>query len=203
MTRCAHCAHSNLKVIVAGVGGQGVVFATRLLAQTAVALGCPVIVSETHGMSQRGGSVISHLNIGSSEAPLIQRGTADVLLALEPNEAMRSLPFLRRGGVAFVNAENGWRSAVTSHLERLDIQVLSLPAESIAIELGSAGVTNMVLIGFAIAHPLVLLPPSSIRKVLEDITRRDVALNLQALEAGLHLGKTIGSGAVSHPVQWR
>ena len=90
----------ELKFILAGLGGQGVVFLTRLLAQTAVALGHAVMVSETHGMSQRGGSVISHLKIGGDEAPLIQRGTADVLLALEADEAVRNLPFLRRGGLA-------------------------------------------------------------------------------------------------------
>ncbi|MDP7346053.1 MAG: 2-oxoacid:acceptor oxidoreductase family protein, partial [Anaerolineales bacterium] len=62
---------SELKLIITGLGGQGVVFLTRLISNTAVALGQLVMVSETHGMSQRGGSVISHVKIGGSEAPLI------------------------------------------------------------------------------------------------------------------------------------
>ncbi|MDP7346499.1 MAG: 2-oxoacid:acceptor oxidoreductase family protein, partial [Anaerolineales bacterium] len=61
----------ELKLIITGLGGQGVVFLTRMISNTAVALGQPVMVSETHGMSQRGGSVISHVKIGGSEAPLI------------------------------------------------------------------------------------------------------------------------------------
>ena len=80
----------ELKLILVGLGGQGVVFLTRLLSKTALALGQPVMVSETHGMSQRGGSVISHLKIGGDEAPLIHRGAADALLALEADEAIRT-----------------------------------------------------------------------------------------------------------------
>lgn len=95
----------ELKAILSGIGGQGVVFMTRLLAQTALDLGNEVIASETHGMSQRGGSVLSHLKINGTEAPLIRNGTADLLLSLEVGEAMRSLPFLKRGGLALINSK--------------------------------------------------------------------------------------------------
>ena len=67
---------NELKLIITGIGGQGIVFLTRLISHTAVNLGYAVVVSETHGMSQRGGSVISHLKINGSESPLVQRGTA-------------------------------------------------------------------------------------------------------------------------------
>jgi indolepyruvate ferredoxin oxidoreductase beta subunit len=178
----------ELKLILAGLGGQGVVFATRLLAQTAVTLGHPVMVSETHGMSQRGGSVISHLKIGGSEAPLIRRGTADVLLGLEADEAVRNLPFLRPDGVAFVNAENGLRPDVTEHLERLNIQVWATPATRLAMHIGSAAVANVVLIGFAAACPSLSLPIDALRETLVSITPRGRELNLLALEAGYHAG---------------
>lgn len=181
----------ELKLVLAGLGGQGVIFTTRLLAQAAMALGQPVMVSEVHGMSQRGGSVISHLKIGGSEAPLIRRGTADLLLALEPDEAVRNLPFLRRGGLAFVNAENSLRPDVAKHLERLEIQVLSLPATRMAVALGSVAVTNVVLVGFAAAHPFLPLPIDALRETLAVIAPRRRALNLQALAAGY---RAVGRG---------
>lgn len=179
----------ELKLIITGLGGQGVVFLTRLLSQTAVALGHPVMVSETHGMSQRGGSVISHLKIGGSEAPLIRRGTADLLLATEADEAVRNLAFLRRGGVAFVNAENGLRPEVSAHLERLNIEVRCAPASEIAMGLGSAAVTNVVLAGFAATHPALPLPIASLRETLEEIAPRGRELNLRALQAGFQIVK--------------
>lgn len=175
---------NELKLILAGLGGQGVVFLTRLLAQTAVALGHAVMVSETHGMSQRGGSVISHLKIGGDEAPLIQRGTADVLLALEADEAVRNLPFLRRGGLAFVDAENGLRPEVAGRLEQFGLQVLSLPASQMAVSLGAPAVANVVLAGFAAAHPTLSLPFEALRQTLETIAPRGRELNLRALETG-------------------
>ncbi|HEY67628.1 MAG TPA: indolepyruvate oxidoreductase subunit beta [Thermoflexia bacterium] len=178
----------ELKIVLAGLGGQGVIFTTRLLAQTAVALGQPVMASEVHGMSQRGGSVVSHLKIGGSKAPLIRRGTADLLLALEPNEAVRNLPFLRRGGIAFVNAENSLQPEVAEHLERLEIQVLSLPASRMAMELGSIAVTNVILVGFAAAHSSLPLPIDTLRETLTTMARRRRELNLQALEAGYRAG---------------
>jgi indolepyruvate ferredoxin oxidoreductase beta subunit len=181
-------AHMELKLVLAGLGGQGVIFTTRLLAQTAVALGQSVMVSEVHGMSQRGGSVISHLKIGGSEAPLIRRGTADLLLGLAPDEAIRNLVFLRRGGVAFVNTENSLQPRVAQHLDRLNIQVLSLPASRMAMELGSAAVTNTILVGFAAAHPSLPLSIHALRETLAVVASRRRELNLQALEAGYGAG---------------
>ncbi len=178
----------ELRLILAGLGGQGVIFMTHLLAQTAMDQGHSVIVTETHGMSQRGGSVISHLRIGGSEAPLMRRGTADVLLGLEADEAVRNLSFLRRGGVAFVNSNDGLRPEVAEHLEQLDIEVQSLPATSMALEIGSAAVTNVVLTGFAAAHPSMRLSIDALRETLVAIAPRGRDLNLQALEAGYRAG---------------
>jgi len=177
------------KMILTGLGGQGVVFLTRLLAQTAMALGQPVMVSETHGMSQRGGSVMSHLKIGGSDAPLIRRGTADCLLALEPDEAVRSLPFLREGGLVFVNSANGLPPEVAEHLERLGIKLFSLPASQMAVDFGTAAVTNVVLAGFAAAHPDLSLPLETLRETVAAIAPRGRELNLRALEAGFEAGQ--------------
>lgn len=178
----------ELRLILAGLGGQGVIFMTHLLAQTAMDQGHSVIVTETHGMSQRGGSVISHLRIGGSEAPLMRRGTADVLLGLEADEAVRNLSFLRRGGFAFVNSKDGLRPEVAEHLERLNIQVRSLPATSMAVEIGSAAVINVVLTGFAAAHPSMRLSIDALQDTLLAIAPHGRDLNLQALEAGYRAG---------------
>ncbi len=178
----------RLKIILCGLGGQGVVFLTRLLAKSAVALGYPVMVSETHGMSQRGGSVISHLKIGDNLAPLIQRGTADLLYALEADEAVRNLDLLRQGGAVFVNAEKGLRSEITREIERLSFDVRSLPASQIAVELGAAAVANVVLAGFSAAHPAVSLPIEILRETLKAIATHGLETNLKALEIGYQTG---------------
>ncbi len=180
----------ELKLILVGLGGQGVVFFTRLMSHTAMALGYPVMVSETHGMSQRGGSVISHLKIGGSEAPLIRRGTADILLAMEPDEAVRNLSFLHRGGTVFVNSEDGLRPEITEHLDRLTLQVYSLPAGQMAMELGTAAVTNVILAGFAVAHSALPLPIETLRETVKTIAPRGRELNLQALELGFQAGQS-------------
>lgn len=187
----------TVKVIVAGLGGQGVIFLARLLAKTAITQGYPVMVSETHGMSQRGGSVISHFKIGSSQAPLIRRGTADLLLALDPTEAIRNLPFLRPGAALFVNSEtcaersrsNGLPAEVTTLLRQLDIEVHCLAASRMATEIGSVGIANVIMAGFAVAgfaatRPALFLSIGAVRQTIASMALRGRDLNLKALEAG-------------------
>ncbi len=162
---------------------------TRLLAQTAIALGYEIMVSETHGMSQRGGSVISHLKIGADQAPLIRQGTADVLLALEPDEAIRSMLYLRRGGNAFVNAEGDLRLPSGELLDKFARQIHTLPASRLAVGLGSAAVTNVVLVGFAAAHPVLPFPYTALKETIESRFSRGRELNLLALQKGYEAGQ--------------
>ena len=176
---CLPITIMELKLILTGLGGQGVVFLTRLLAQTATDLGHVIMVSETHGMSQRGGSVMSHLRVGGGQAPLIRKGTADVLIALEVNEAVRNLSYLRPGGTVFVNSEDGLPATVRPHLERLNIQAHHLPASKLAVNLGSAAMTNTVMAGFA--HPF---PIDAIQAAIVAMAPRGREQNLQALAAG-------------------
>lgn len=181
-------APEGLKIVLAGIGGQGVVFATRLLARTGISLGLPVMASETHGMSQRGGSVVAHLKIGGSRAPLIRRGTADVLLALDPDEALRNLTYLRRNGVVFVNSGQGLRAEVQEPLAEHNIRVFAISASQIATALGAAAVANVVLIGFAAAHASFQLPQEAIHSTLTEVAQHALELNLRALEAGYQEG---------------
>ena len=142
----------EIRLVIAGIGGQGVVFATKVLAQAALMRGECVIASENHGMSQRGGSVMSHLRIGGSDAPLIPRGAADLLVGLERNEAIRNLTFVRAGGTVFVNSANGLDGSLSERLDELDIRVHAVDADRCALDLGAPAAANLVLLGFAAAH---------------------------------------------------
>ncbi|WKZ42663.1 MAG: indolepyruvate oxidoreductase subunit beta [Anaerolineales bacterium] len=177
------------KIVITGIGGQGIVFLTRLLSQTAVNLGYPVVVSETHGMSQRGGSVISHLKIGGNEAPLIQRGSADVLIALDANEAMQNLDFVRRGGTVFVSSNEELHPDLLPHLERLNIRTLHFPASAIAVELGSPETANIVMAGFVCAYDGLNLPLEDLQATIKQIAGKRAEGNLKALAAGFQAGK--------------
>lgn len=94
-----------MQFVIAGVGGQGILFASRVLGHVALSKGLHVNGSEVHGMSQRGGSVISHFKIGSYASPLVRAGEADILLAFEQGEGLRNFHFLKKGGIALVNAD--------------------------------------------------------------------------------------------------
>ncbi len=179
------------KLILVGLGGQGVVFLTRLIAHAAIYMGHEVMVSETHGMSQRGGSVVSHLKIGGDQAPLIRRGTAHALLALEADEAVRNLSFVRPGGLVLVNSEDGLRPEVAGSLAELAIQVHTLPASRMAQDLGAVAVTNVILAGFAVAHPALSLTMEALTDSVKHVARVGQELNLKALELGYKAGQLI------------
>jgi indolepyruvate ferredoxin oxidoreductase beta subunit len=178
---------TDLKLILSGVGGQGVLFATKVFSETALALGYDVIGSETHGMSQRGGSVISHLKIGAYESPLVRQGTADVLLAFDEQEAYRTLAFLKQGGLCFVNSARGdlWDEGVKGYLAQNGITAHSHPADKVALALGTPRSANLLLIGYALSVPGMPFDHDLIRATVERITPprfRDA--NLEAFEAG-------------------
>ena len=142
----------ELKIVIAGIGGQGVIYATKILAQAALARGERVMVSENHGMSQRGGSVLAHVKIGGSESPLIRRGTADALIAFDRTEALRNLTFARPGGYVFVNSAQPYEPALQERLQELNIALRMVDVEACVRELGTAAVTNLVVLGFAVAQ---------------------------------------------------
>ena len=89
----------NKNIVLCGVGGQGTVLASKLIASAAMDKSLPVMSAETIGMAQRGGSVFSHVRIGEDVySPMIAKGEADIILGFEPGEAVRMLPFLKEGG---------------------------------------------------------------------------------------------------------
>ena len=154
----------STNVILAGVGGQGAVLASKLLARAAMERGLSVKTAETIGMAQRGGSVFSHVRMGEgAHSPLIGRGRADAIVAFEPAEAARQLPFLRSGGMVVtsglpvvpVSAATGGPAydlpAIMSYLrERVgEKNLVVVDASAAAGTLGTAKALNVVLLGAA------------------------------------------------------
>lgn len=183
----------NCQIVIAGVGGQGVLFATRIFTEIAQNRGLPVIGSETHGMAQRGGSVTSHLKLGDFQSPLVAEGDADLLLGIDLLEAHRNLPFLRPaepgpGAFCLVNApgpEDFPNPRVQPILARLGVRVHTCPADRIALELGNPLAANLVLLGFAASLEGFFFPYGELQETVESISppaHRPV--NFQALEQG-------------------
>lgn len=177
----------DAKLILAGVGGQGVLFATSIFSETALALGHDVVGSETHGMSQRGGSVVSHLKIGAYESPMVRHGTGDLLLAFDWQEAYRTLAFLRPGGLCVVNGpgEGFWDPGVKGYLTANGIAAHVYAADDVAMSIGSPRSANLALIGYALSVPEMPFAHADIRATIERITPSKFReVNLKAFDAG-------------------
>jgi len=179
----------NIQMIISGVGGQGVLLVTRIISDFALREGYPLIGSEDHGMSQRGGSVITYLKIGDFNSPLVTRGSADLLLSLERSEALKTLHYLRpssngqNGGLGFINASdpNYMNEPIRNYLREKGIEIHIFPADRIAVEMGSVQSTNIALIGFASAHPKFPFPHEKLRQSIDRVTPpkfREVSLKI-------------------------
>ncbi|MBO7675454.1 MAG: indolepyruvate oxidoreductase subunit beta [Atopobiaceae bacterium] len=185
-------------VILCGVGGQGTVLASKLLAASAMDRGLPVKTAETIGMSQRGGSVFSHVRIGEGAAsPLIGRGRADLVIAFEPAEAARQLPFLRDGGtlvvsdrpIVPVSATVGGPAydleAIMAYLRKSVKHLVVVDAQRAAADLGSTKCLNVVLLGAAVRAGALNLTPQDIEGAVRRLVpARFLDLNLKALNWG-------------------
>lgn len=185
----------NDNIILCGVGGQGTVLASKLLAAAAMERGLPVKTAETIGMAQRGGSVFSHVRIGEGVAgPLIGRGRADLVLAFEPAEAVRQLGFLREGGTVVasnrpiipVSATVGGPAydveAVLSYLEATVPNLVLVDARQAEKDLGSAKCLNVVLLGAAVRSGALSLSIDDIEAALRRLVPpRFLSLNQRAL----------------------
>jgi len=153
------------QLIISGVGGQGILFVTRMLAETAIRKGMPVMTSETHGMAQRGGVVISHLKAGDFASPLVRPGQANGLLALKAESVNLHRHFLCPGGWIVVNAPTP--PVVDGH------PVYALDADHGARELGNPQAVNLIMLGFALAR---LAPAGdlfcAVHEVIETVEHR-------------------------------
>lgn len=150
------------KLVIAGVGGQGTLLASRLLAQSAIEAGLHVTIGETYGMAQRGGPVMSHVHIGGeTNNPQMRPGEADVLLGFEIGEAVRrGVTYLKDGGLALVNRRklppveviSGMvvypsEESLISLLEEVTDEIVLFDATRLANEAGDPITTNVVMLG--------------------------------------------------------
>lgn len=183
-------------ILLTGVGGQGTVLASKLIAAAAMKKGLPVMSAETIGMAQKGGSVFSHLRIGKGVmSPMIRRGTADLLLAFEPAEAVRMLPYLREGGTVVVNSHpvmpvtaalkgtDYTGREMIEYLQKTVTELLVIDGWQAMRELGNPKVLNVVMLGAAIkSGALDFLTEEELLEAIRDkVKPRFVALNERAL----------------------
>ena len=187
-------------IILAGVGGQGIRSIATVIGSAALEQGLYIKQAEVHGMSQRGGDVQSHLRLGTDpiHSDLIPQGGADLIVSLEPMEALRYLPYLSKDGwivtnsVPFENIPNyPDPEKVLETLRKLP-RVIILDADATAREVNSARSANMVLLG-ATSAVMGLLDPDKLRDGIRRIFARKgdavVEANIKAFDAGLLLSQ--------------
>ncbi|MDP4183599.1 MAG: indolepyruvate oxidoreductase subunit beta [Bacteroidota bacterium] len=181
-------------IILAGVGGQGILSIAAAIGEAALENNLYLKQSETHGMSQRGGAVVSHLRISDQPiaSDLIPMGKADLILSVEPMEALRYLPYLKTDGfivtniTPFINVGNYPEDEVLFNKLKSMSHVVLIDADRIAKEMGNARASNMVMLGAAC--PFIHVDFEKIVNGVKQIFNRKgeavVEMNLKALEAG-------------------
>jgi len=184
-------------IMIVGVGGQGTLLASRILGNTVIREGYDVKVSEVHGMSQRGGSVVTYVKYGDKVfSPCIDKGEADMILAFELLEAARALPFLKKGGRMIVNTQEinpmpviTGAAEYPSELEeklKAKADTVTLDALKLATEAGSVKAVNVVLIGVFAKHSGIPYE-KWIETVKETVPAKFLEVNLKAFDAGYNL----------------
>lgn len=191
---------SNIKpirIFMTGVGGQGTLTATTLLAKTVLSLGLPVTSGEIHGMAQRGGVVESTVLIGC-KSPKIGHGEADVLLGFEPLETLRAMPYLKKGGMVFSSSEFLAPLSVATgrdvcpSLEQVKEAVMActddyrfLPCQTLGLEAGAVQAGNIALLGALAASGKTPVTLQALTDTLKaNMKAKIVDVNLKALELG-------------------
>ena len=146
-------------IMIVGVGGQGSLLASRLIGNVLLQQGFDVKVSEVHGMSQRGGSVVTYVKYGDKVySPVVEKGEADIIISFETLEAARYVPFLKKGGnivlstqqidpMPVINGAAVYPENIVEKLKGMGIDVIAVDALKIAEECGNAKASNVVLMG--------------------------------------------------------
>lgn len=183
-----------MNIMIVGVGGQGTLLASRILGKVAIKEGYDVKVSEVHGMSQRGGSVVTYVKFGERVySPIIDKGEADLILAFEILEAYRALPFLKKGGKMIANVQQmnpmpviigamAYPENIEEKLsEKIDLQAID--ALSAAMNAGNVKAVNVVLIG-VLAKSTNIVKEVWIDAIKETVPEKFLDVNLKAFEIG-------------------
>lgn len=185
-------------IMITGVGGQGSLLASRILGNTFISLGYDVKVSEVHGMSQRGGSVVTYVKYGKEVAsPVICKGEADFLISFELLEAARWLPYLKKDGVVVTSTQKinpmpvvmgvkEYPENIAEKIEAKGIKLMKADALAIAEACGSSKASNVVLIGMFAKHSDI--PKEVFLKAVEEsVPAKFKELNIEAFNRGYEL----------------
>ena len=181
----------NINFVLSGLGGQGILFMTKLLARSAANKGLKILVAETHGMAQRGGSVISHLRVGDVKGSVVRAGSAHILLALEENEAYRNIPYLADGGKLYANAPKPSfpRKEVRPYLEKIGIECRSVSASDIAAKFAAPMSANLALLGFFSAFQEGPISHDELKETIVQVSPdRFREINLKVFNKGFEEG---------------
>jgi indolepyruvate ferredoxin oxidoreductase beta subunit len=191
----------KMNIMIVGVGGQGTLLASRVIGNAGIASGFDVKVSEVHGMSQRGGSVVTYVRFGDKVAsPLIDRGDADLVLAFEKLEALRFLDYLKPNGTMIVNEQQidpmpvisgaeKYPDGIIELLNKSNINAVTLDAEKIARECGSIRAVNIVLIGVLAGMGILDVKPEVWRESVKNcVPQKVLDINLKAFDKGYERG---------------
>ncbi|MCS7098274.1 MAG: indolepyruvate oxidoreductase subunit beta [Candidatus Methanomethyliaceae archaeon] len=189
----------ELNIIIAGVGGQGNVRAAQILGLAAVKAGFNVNVSDVYGISQRGGAVVSHVRIGDVHGPLVEEHKADIILGLEPMEALRAVArFLKMGGVVILNTRPIYPIEVTTGranypdvnemikmMKEVASSVIALDAMKIVEEEGFPIALNIAMLGLLAGSGLLPFKPDFIEEAIKEVLTFMTEKNIRAFRAGL------------------
>jgi len=192
---------SVTNIIISGTGGQGIVLASRIIAETAFRNGFDVKESELHGMAQRGGSVVGHIRFGNKVySPYIPYQSADIMIALEEVEAIRYLPFLNPEGIIILNKKkippagmdlSSYPENIESFLIKNGFRVFSVDAETKAKELGNIKVENSVILG--ILSVFLTFPEDLwIEVIRNSVPSKTIDLNINAFKEGRRIAEGNG-----------
>ena len=188
-----------LEVIICGVGGQGVVLMSELLGTAAVKGGIGVKGSEVLGMAQRGGSVFSNLRLGEDiYSPLTVEGKCDILLAVEPSEAIRNIQYLSSSSIVILNTTSvlpytvfqGMSSypeidEILGKLNQVSEKVIALDASQIAREVGNIQTTNVVMMGALFGTEMLPISVDIAKEVVKNrVPAKAIDANLKAFDMG-------------------
>ena len=181
-------------IMIVGVGGQGTLLASRILGNTVINEGFDVKVSEVHGMSQRGGSVVTYVKYGEKVfSPVIDKGQADIILAFEKLEAFRAMPYLKKGGKMIVNAQEidpmPVITGAAKYPENIEgnlkekVNLVALDASKLALEAGNIKAVNVVLIG-VMAKSTDIPYEKWVETIKATVPEKFLDVNLKAFDLG-------------------
>ena len=161
------------RIVISGRGGQGVLTLTRVVAEAAVAAGHEVLTTETHGMAQRGGAVLSTVKVGAFHGPLIGPGEAEIGLFLHADNLPLHAHYLRPGGVAVVNGKGPAGAG-------------AVDADGLAVHVGQPRAANLALLGYAAGKGVLFAGPDLFEQTIQGITpAKHLDQNLAAFRAGV------------------